>query len=199
MRVIIISFFILLADQFSKFYIKGFVIPFFDPVNSGLSVGESIPLINNILHITLVENPGMAFGFDPGSDFKLWISLFSLVASIGLLVYLYIVRSKALILRVAIALILGGAIGNLIDKMFYGLLFDYAPLFYGKVVDFVDLRLFSIFVLNKTYGIYVFNFADIAITAGVICFILFLNKQTKESKRVLIPVTDELSSEQKKY
>ena len=199
MRVIIISFFILLADQFSKLYIKGFVIPFFDPVNSGLSVGESIPLINNILHITLVENPGMAFGFDPGSDFKLWISLFSLVASVGLMVYLYIVRNKALILRVAIALILGGAIGNLIDKMFYGLLFDYAPLFYGKVVDFVDLRLFSIFVLNKTYGIYVFNFADIAITAGVICFILFLNKQTKESQRVLIPVSDELSSEQKKY
>ena len=156
--MIIISFFILLADQFSKLYIKGFVIPFFDPVNSGLSVGESIPLINNILHITLVENPGMAFGFDPGSDFKLWISLFSLVASVGLLVYLYIVRNKALLLRVAIALILGGAIGNLIDKMFYGLLFDYAPLFYGKVVDFVDLRLFSIFVLNKTYGIYVFNY-----------------------------------------
>ena len=199
MRVIIISFFILLADQFSKLYIKGFVIPFFDPVNSGLSVGESIPLINNILHITLVENPGMAFGFDPGSDFKLWISLFSLVASVGLLVYLYIVRNKALILRVALALILGGAIGNLIDKMFYGLLFDYAPLFYGKVVDFVDLRLFSIFVLNKTYGIYVFNFADIAITAGVICFILFLNKQTKESQRVLIPVSEELNSEQKKY
>ncbi len=199
MRVIIISFFILLADQFSKLYIKGFVIPFFDPVNSGLSIGESIPLINNILHITLVENPGMAFGFDPGSEFKLWISLFSLVASIGLLVYLYIVRSKALILRVAIALILGGAIGNLIDKMFYGLLFDYAPLFYGKVVDFVDLRLFGIFVLNKTYRIYVFNFADIAITAGVICFIFFLIKQTKESQRVLIPVIDELSSEQKKY
>ena len=195
--MIIISFFILLADQFSKLFIKGFVIPFFDTVNSGLNVGESIPLINNILHITLVENPGMAFGFDPGSDFKLWISLFSLVASVGLLVYLYIVRNKALILRVAIALILGGAIGNLIDKMFYGLLFDYAPLFYGKVVDFVDLRLFSIFVLNKTYGIYVFNFADIAITAGVICFILFLNKQTKESQRVLIPVTDDLNSEQK--
>jgi len=199
LRVIIISFFILLADQFSKLYIKGLVIPFFVPVNSGLSAGESIPLINNFLHITLLENPGMAFGFDPGSDFKLWISLFSLVASVGLLVYLYMVRSKALILRIAIALILGGAIGNLIDKMFYGLLFDYAPLFYGKVVDFVDLRLFSIFVLNKTYGVYIFNLADLAMTAGVICFILFLNKHTKESQKVLIPITDELSSEHKKY
>ncbi|NNG28240.1 MAG: signal peptidase II, partial [Ignavibacteriaceae bacterium] len=97
------------------------------------------------------------------------------------------------------ALILGGAIGNLIDKMFYGVLFDYAPLFYGKVVDFIDLRLFSIFVLNKSYGVYIFNFADLAITAGVICFIIFLNKQTRESQRVLIPVTDELNSEQKKY
>ncbi len=197
--MIIISFFILLADQFSKLYIKGFVIPFFDPVSSGLSIGDSIPLINNFLHITLVENPGMAFGFDPGSDFKLWISLFSLIATVGLLVYLYSVRSKALILRIAVALILGGAIGNLIDKMFYGLLFDYAPLFYGKVVDFVDLRLFSIFVLNKTYGVYIFNLADLAITAGVICFILFFNKQTKESQRVLIPVSEELNSERKKY
>ncbi len=141
----------------------------------------------------------MAFGFDPGSDFKLWISFFSIVASIGLLVYLYIVRSKALILRISIALILGGAIGNLIDKMFYGLLFDYTPLFYGRVVDFVDMRLFSIFILNKSYGVYIFNFADLAITAGIICFILFLIKQSKESQRVLIPVTDELSSKQKKY
>lgn len=162
-------------------------------------MGESIPLCNNFLHITLVENPGMAFGFDPGSDFKLWISLFSLIASVGLLVYLYIVRNKALILRVAIALILGGAIGNLIDKMFYGLLFDYAPLFYGRVVDFIDMRLFNIFILNKSYGVYIFNFADLAITAGVICFILFLYKQSKESQRVLIPVTDEFNSEQKKY
>ncbi len=199
MKVIIISFLVLLADQFSKLYIKGFAIPFFEPVNSGLSVGESIPLFNNFLHITLVENPGMAFGFDPGSDFKLWISLFSLIASVGLLVYLYIVRNKALILRVAIALILGGAIGNLIDKMFYGLLFDYAPLFYGRVVDFIDMRLLSIFILNKSYGVYIFNFADLAITAGVICFILFLYKQSKESKRVLIPVTDEFNSEQKKH
>jgi signal peptidase II len=196
LKVIIISFLVLLADQFSKLYVKGFVIPFFEPVNSGLSVGESIPLFNNFLHITLVENPGMAFGFDPG---KLWISLFSLIASVGLLVYLYIVRNKALILRVAIALILGGAIGNLIDKMFYGLLFDYAPLFYGRVVDFIDMRLFSIFIVNKSYGVYIFNFADLAITAGVICFILFLHKQSKESQRVLIPVTDEFNSEQKKY
>ena len=199
MKVIIISFLVLLADQFSKLYIKGFAIPFFEPVNSGLSVGENIPLFNNFLHITLVENPGMAFGFDPGSDFKLWISLFSLIASVGLLVYLYIVRNKALILRVAIALILGGAIGNLIDKMFYGLLFDYAPLFYGRVVDFIDMRLLSIFILNKSYGVYIFNFADLAITAGVICFILFLYKQSKESKRVLIPVIDEFNSEQKKH
>jgi signal peptidase II len=83
--------------------------------------------------------------------------------------------------------------------MFYGLLFDYAPLFYGRVVDFVDMRLFSIFILNKSYGVYIFNFADLAITAGIICFILFLIKQSKESQRVLIPVTDELSSKEKKY
>lgn len=195
MKVIFISLLVLLTDQFSKLYVKGFVNPFFNPGSSGLNAGDSIPVINNFLHITLIENPGMAFGFDPGSDFKLWISLSSLVGSIGLLVYLYIARSKALLLRISIALILGGAIGNLTDKMFYGLLFDYAPLFYGKVVDFVDLRLFSILVLNKTYGVYVFNLADIAITAGVICFILFISKQSKESQRALIPVTDEFSSE----
>ena len=199
MKVIIISFLVLVVDQFSKLYIKGFVVPFFDSSSSGLSEGESIPLINNFIHITLIENPGMAFGFDPGSEYKLWFLLFSLIASVGMLVYLFIVRNKELMLRVSIAFIFGGAIGNLLDKVFYGVLFDYAPLFYGKVVDFIDLRLFSIFILNKSYGVYIFNFADLAITAGVVCFILFLNKKTRKSQRVLIPVTDELNSEQKKY
>ena len=58
---------------------------------------------------------------------------------------------------------------------------------------------YKIELLKDHHGIYVFNFADIAITASVICSILFLNKQTKESQRVLIPIPDELNSGQKKY
>ena len=136
MRVLYLTLAILITDQVSKFYIKGISLPFLN--FEGMHLGESISVIGDFFRITFTENPGMAFGFDPGSDFKLIISVFSLVASIGLLVYLYLARKKSLSLRIAIALILGGAIGNVIDRMFYGLIYDYAPLFYGKVVDFFD-------------------------------------------------------------
>jgi signal peptidase II len=144
--------------------------------------GESISIIGNFFRITFTENPGMAFGFDPGSDFKLWISLFSLIASIGLLIYLYIVRNKSLSLNIAIALILGGAVGNLIDRMFYGLIFDYAPLFYGKVVDFFDFDFFNFTILGRNYERWpIFNLADASVTIGVL-ILLFFYKQTKGSE-----------------
>ena len=110
---------VIVLDQATKFYIKGVTLPLVNIKLNGMYPGESIPVIGEFFKITFTENPGMAFGFDPGSNFKLWISLFSLIASIGLLIYLYIIREKSLSLKLAIALILGGAAGNLIDRMFY--------------------------------------------------------------------------------
>ena len=119
----------------------------------------------------------MAFGYDPGSSFKLIISIFSLVASIGLIFYLYVIRDKSWSLRIAIALILGGAVGNLIDRTFYGLIYDYSPVFYGKVVDFFDVDFFDFTLFGRSYDRWpVFNIADAAVTIGVLVLIVVLQK-----------------------
>ncbi len=180
MRVLYLTLAILITDQVSKFYIKGISLPFLS--FEGMHLGESISVIGDFFRITFTENPGMAFGFDPGSDFKLIISVFSLVASIGLLVYLYLARKKSLSLRIAIALILGGAIGNVIDRMFYGLIYDYAPLFYGKVVDFFDFDFFNFTILGRSYERWpIFNIADAAVSVGVL-ILLFFYKQHQEDE-----------------
>ena len=145
--------------------------------------GQRIPVIGDFFRLTFIENPGMAFGYDPGSQVKLWISLFSLLASIGLFVYLYYIRNQNLSLRLSIAFILGGAVGNLIDRMFYGVFYGYAPLFYGKVVDFLDFDFFNISFFGRSYDRWpIFNFADAAVSIGVIILILFYKRHNKEKE-----------------
>ena len=193
MRVLFFTIAVLITDQLSKFYIKGISIPFLNLNLEGMYIGESIPILGDFFKITFIENPGMAFGFNPGSDFKLWVSLFSLVASIGLLVYLYLARDKSLSLRIAIAMILGGAIGNLIDRMFYGIIYDYAPMFYGKVVDFFDFDFFNFSILGRDYDRWpIFNIADASVTVGVLILIFFYRHHSKVES-----VEDEESVERK--
>ena len=149
-------------------------------------IGESIRVIGNFFKITYIENPGMAFGFNPGSDFKLWISIFSLIASIGLLVYLYIVRTNTLSLRIALAMILGGAVGNLIDRAFYGIIYKYSPVFYGKVVDFLDFDFFNFAIFGRNYERWpIFNIADAAVTIGVMILLLFYSQHKKKDEDTL--------------
>ena len=181
MKVLYVTLSVIFLDQFSKFFIRGIEIPFLSINFEGMYLGESINVIGEFFKITYIENPGMAFGFDPGSDYKLLISLFSLAASIGLFFYLFIVRKKTLSLRIAIALILGGAIGNLVDRMFYGVIFDYAPLFYGKVVDFFDFDFFNFSLLGRSYDRWpIFNIADASVTVGVLILILFYKQHNSE-------------------
>jgi len=180
LKVLFFTLAILITDQLSKFYIKGITIPSLNLNLEGMYLGESISILGDFFKITFIENPGMAFGFNPGSDFKLWVSLFSLVASIGLLVYLYLAREKSLSLRISIAMILGGAIGNLIDRMFYGIIYDYAPMFYGKVVDFFDFDFFNFSILGRDYDRWpIFNIADASVTVGVLILIFFYRHHSK--------------------
>ena len=154
--------------------------------------GQKIPVIGNFFRITYIENPGMAFGFDPGLNYKLWISIFSLAASIGLIIYLYIIRNQKFTLKLAIAFILGGAIGNLIDRMFYGIFYGYAPLFYGKVVDFLDFDFFNVTILGRSYDRWpIFNIADSAVTIGVI-ILLFFYRKPKIEKVVVTEVDNKI-------
>ena len=177
MRVLYLSLSIVFVDQISKIFVKGFSIPFLKIYWNGMYEGQRIKVIGNFFRITFIENPGMAFGFNPGLNFKLFISLFSLIASIGLIVYLYYIRSSKLNTRIAIACILGGAIGNLIDRMFYGVVYGYAPLFYGRVVDFLDFDFFHFSLLGRVYDRFpIFNFADASVTIGVFILILFHKK-----------------------
>ncbi len=191
MKVLYISLSIVIADQVSKLLVKGFSIPFLHIQYIGMYSGQRIPIIGNFFRLTFIENPGMAFGFNPGSNMKLWISLFSLFASIGLLIYLYFIRNKSLSLRIAIACILGGAVGNLIDRMFYGVFYNYAPLFYGRVVDFLDFDFFKFNLFGRSFDRWpIFNFADASVTIGVLILLFFYRSAKSEDQK-----TEELQAE----
>jgi signal peptidase II len=170
---------IIIIDQLSKFYVKGFYIPFLGIHHPGIGYGEKHEIIGSLLRITFVENPGMAFGINIGISSKLFLSLFSIVASVGILIYLYKNRDQGFMLRFSLAMILGGAVGNLIDRVFYGVLYGYAPLFQGKVVDFIDVDFFDINLFGTLYDRWpVFNVADMAVSIGVILLIFFSRKNT---------------------
>jgi len=178
LKILFLSLFIVIVDQITKLLVKGFSIPFLNFNYEGMYYGQSIPIINDFFRLTYIENPGMAFGFDPGENFKLAISLLSLIASIGLVFYLYMIRDKSLSLRLSIAFILGGAIGNLIDRTLYGVIFGYAPLFYGRVVDFFDFDFFNFTIFGISYDRWpIFNIADAAVTIGVLILVIFYKKE----------------------
>jgi signal peptidase II len=165
-----VTFFVVLIDQLSKFYVKGIAIPALGINIKGIPYQTSINIIGNFFKITFIENPGMAFGLQIGG--KLFLSLFTIFATILLFFFLYKNRNEGLLLRLALALILGGAIGNLIDRIFYGKIYGYESFFYGKVVDFLHFDFPNFTVLGKTiYSWPIFNVADISVTLG---FLLIL-------------------------
>ncbi len=182
MAVLYITLFIVLLDQATKFFIKGGNIPFLNIHSQGMDYGSSINVIGDFFKITFVENPGLAFGIDVNETSKLLLSIFTLIATVGIFYYLYKSRNEKLIVRIALALILGGAIGNLIDRTFYGVFYGYAPLFYGKVVDFLNFDFFDFTFFGRTYERFpVFNIADSSVTIGVILLLLF--HHSKEQKQ----------------
>jgi signal peptidase II len=195
LRVLFISFFLVCSDQVSKFLVKGFSIPFLKLNYEGMFHGQRIRVFGDFFQLTFIENPGMAFGYDPGSSFKFYVSLFSLLASIALIVYLYVSRNRSLSLRISLAFILGGAVGNLIDRMFYGVFYGYAPLFYGRVVDFLDFDFFHFTIFGRTFERFpVFNLADASVTIGVLILILFYNHHQKETETAITVTANEINS-----
>jgi signal peptidase II len=185
-RILTVSVIIVIADQVSKLMVKGISIPWLGISIEGMRYGSSRPVLGEFLKLTYIENPGMAFGIDIGG--KLFFSLFSLLASAAILFYLYKAREESLGLRLSLSMILGGAIGNLIDRVFYGVLFDTAPLFYGKVVDFFDLDFFNIDLFGYRLSRWpVFNIADAAVTIGVV-ILLFVHRSSPREE-VLTPAT----------
>ncbi len=185
MRVLYCTGLIVVVDQVSKLLVKGgFTLPFIG-YWQGMEIGSSIPIVGDFFKLTFIENPGMAFGIDVGGKF--FLTVFSTFASAGILYYLFKIRQEALIIRVSLAMILGGAIGNLIDRVFYGVIFGDAPLFYGKVVDFFDLDFFNIDLAGFHISRWpIFNVADAAVSVGVVMLLIFHRKFTAVDEHSMV-------------
>ena len=192
MKIIFLSISVFLIDQISKISVRGFSIPLFNIHVGGLYPGESKTIINNIFNITLVENPGIAFGIDPGESLRDIILILTILTCIGFFFYLIFAKKADQKSRISIACILGGAAGNLFDRIFYGVFYSYAPLFQGNVVDFLDIRLIKFFLFDNIHGNYVFNFADISILFGVflLIYLIVSSKRQKESAELVPQVVE---------
>ena len=168
------SLLMIILDQVTKLAIKGFDI--FGFSHQGMALGESNSVIGSFLQITFIENEGMAFGISFGAG-KLFLSLFSVIASVFLCIYLNKLDKYSFWLKLGIALILAGAVGNLIDRVFYGIIFHEAPLFYGSVIDFIQVDIPDINIFNIHYTHWpIFNVADSCVTSGVIILLIFHRK-----------------------
>jgi signal peptidase II len=183
LKVLYLSFFVVLVDQITKLKVKGIKIPFLGINIEGMTLGSSIKVFGDFFKITFIENPGMAFGIEFGG--KLTLSIFTLLATFLIVYFIYKNKHESIYLRLALGFILGGAVGNLIDRLFYGSIYGYAPLFYGKVVDFFHFNVPDFTLFGKTfYSWPIFNIADISVTIGFV-MILFgysriFNKKSAE-------------------
>lgn len=181
MKVLFLTLFIVLSDQITKLYVKGISIPALGINFEGMPYQSSIPVFGNFFKITFIENPGMAFGLQIGG--KLFLSLFTIFATLLLFFFLYKNRKESLLLRISLAFILGGAFGNLIDRVFYGKIYDYAPIFYGRVVDFLHFDFPNFTIFGKTiYSWPIFNIADIAVSVGFLLILIGYKKIFKEEE-----------------
>ena len=179
-----IIFFILIVDQILKIWVK-----------TNMTLGEEINIFGDWFKLHFIENEGMAFGFVffQGYFGKLLLTTFRLIAS-GFIVWIIYKMIKTYVstgLIVSMSLICAGAIGNIVDCVFYGKIFSisnyylptaelfptsggYAPFLQGKVVDMLQLDLFTIGSFNFFPAI--FNIADASITVGLFILIAFFYK-----------------------
>ena len=176
---------VLLIDQILKIWVK-----------THMELGQEIPVLGNWFKLLFVENPGMAFGWmGGGGAMKAFLSIFRIVAVVALFFLLFRLSKKNTKFGVmfGIALITAGAMGNIIDSVFYGEVFHYAGWLHGKVVDMLYFPIIDIarednsWLPNFLFGpdghfIFfrpIFNFADAAITFGVFYMIIFQWKWLK--------------------
>ena len=198
-KPLILIFAILIVDQILKISIK-----------LDMCLGQEISLIGSWCKIHFIENEGMAFGMAFGGDWgKFILTFFRIIASVIIFIYLKkIVEKKESKLTIySMALIFAGAVGNIIDSIFYGVIFSessffhsatifkggYGSLFHGKVVDMfyfplIDSTFPSWFpvVGGEPFRFFnaIFNFADASISIGVCLLVIslvFFQKKKSEN------------------
>lgn len=209
-HILLIVFLILLVDQVIKIYVK-----------THFYLGESVTVFHDWFQLSFIQNEGMAFGMTlmDSALGKLLLTLFRLGAVVFGFFWVRQLahkgRSRGLL--ICAALILAGAAGNLIDSMFYGMIFNdpfpnevaafvpfghgYAPFLHGKVVD-----MFYFPIINTTWPQWlpvvggralrffepVFNLADASISIGVIVLLLFQKKFMGQPHELVAPAAEEI-------
>ena len=209
--VILLVLAILLVDQTIKIAVK-----------TNMTLHECIPVFS-WFKILFIENNGMAYGMEIGSKLLLSILRVLLVGVISLYAYRVAAKGVRTGFIVCLSMIVAGALGNIIDGMFYGLIFEestivqsaslvpfgegYAPFMMGKVVD-----MFYFPIVETTWPLWVpmvggeefiffspvFNFADASISVGVIWMIIFYRKEVSEVsvKNLFKMKSEEMKSEE---
>ncbi|MFQ5824025.1 MAG: signal peptidase II [bacterium] len=154
MRILLFSIIIIVFDQVTKLSVRYF-----------FEKGIPHKIIGDFVRLTYIENPGMAFGIQVGG--QQFFTVFATIASVIIFIYIVRARNEKFSSRFALSLILGGAIGNLIDRFLF-----------GKVVDFIDIG-----IKNTRWPI--FNVADSSVTIGMIILVamVFFDKSEKNEKK----------------
>lgn len=147
---------VLILDQLSKFYI-----------DSTFALYESVTVWENFFHITYLRNKGAAFGLMAGSPWRVPLLIgVALIAALGIIWYISRLEPRQKLLRLALALIFSGAVGNLIDRIRL-----------GEVIDFIDVHWYR-------HHWPAFNIADSAITIGVGLMLLDLWLEERRTKKL---------------
>ena len=177
-RLLLLGIVLVVIDQVIKYLVK-----------TNMELGEQINVIGQWFRLCFVENEGMAFGMAFGGQIgKFLLSLFRIVLSGFLIWWIRSLDRKQTSTGVLVGLtmITAGAIGNIVDSLFYGLIWDYAPFMFGKVVDMFFFPL----IRDGERVIFfspVFNFADSCVTVGAFYLALFqwrfFTKDEKSEKK----------------
>ncbi|WP_227935743.1 signal peptidase II [Alkalihalobacillus deserti] len=152
MRYYFIALVVLIIDQISKWII-----------DTQMAIGERITLIDHVLYFTSHRNKGAAFGILQGQMWFFYI--ITLIVIVGIVYYMQKEAKNSALFGVSLALILGGAIGNFIDRLFR-----------GEVVDFVDTYIFG-------YDFAIFNVADAALCIGVALLFIKMIQDERQQKK----------------
>jgi len=182
-KPILIILLVLIADQALKTWVR-----------AHMFYGQEIRVIGHWFVLHYIENNGMAFGYEFAGEYgKIFLTLFRVIAVFVIaLIIRYCIRQRYSNSFIAcMSLILAGALGNIIDSVFYGLIYGYAPLMHGRVVDMLNFPLFEShfpswvpFVGGQEFSFFapVFNIADSAISVGVFWILLFQKSYFKSTR-----------------